>query len=192
MAFIETILLACGVWSVPLGILIQFIPNELVLAYGGYLVNAHDTSFFLMFMLAWSAFTLSQVLFYGIGRYGGRPVALKLYQVLRIKSDKQLQAERWFERYGTWIVCLSVLWRHLFAISAGVMRLSFRKFLFATTAAFAVWSLIFIQIGFLLGDNWRHIGHYTHRFMPFLIIGIVIVVTVRYVKNHPKFANKSA
>lgn len=190
--FLEQFLAGCGVLSIPLGILIQVIPNELVLAYGGYLVGSLDASFLLIFLIAWAAFVVSQVALYALGRYGGRPVALRVYRSFRIKHEKQLQAESWFEKYGAWIVCLSVIWRQLFAISAGVMRLSFRKFLTVTTIIFAVWSFVFVKVGIMLGSNWRLIGEFTHTFVPYIAIGIGLVLLVRYVRSHPNFTKKSA
>lgn len=190
--FLEQLLAGCGVYSIPLGIFIQLIPNELVLAYGGYLVGSLDASFLFIFLLAWSAFVMSQVVLYGIGRYGGRPVALRLYRSFRIKHEKQLQAESWFEKYGAWIVCLSVIWRQLFAVSAGVMRLSFRKFLTVTTVVFAVWSFVFVKVGMMLGSNWRLIGEFTHGLFPYVGLGIGVFFFVRYVRAHPNFKKKSA
>ncbi|WP_214881988.1 MULTISPECIES: DedA family protein [unclassified Exiguobacterium] len=192
MNVLEHLLAACGVFSIPIGILIQFIPNELVLAYGGFLVDSHDAPFFLMFLLAWFSFTLSQIALYWIGRYGGRPVALKLYRYFRIRSDKQLRAERWFEKYGAWIVCLSLFWRQLFAVSAGVMRLSFRKFLTVTTLIFAAWSFVFIHVGMMLGNNWRMIGHFMDNVLPFLAFGIGTTLVIRHFRHQPKRMKESA
>ncbi|WP_214823297.1 DedA family protein [Exiguobacterium sp. s28] len=190
--FLEQLLLGCGVFSVPLGIFIQLIPNELVLAYGGYLTGSLDTSFLFVFLLAWAAFVISQIVLYGIGRYGGRPVALRLYRSFRISEAKQRRAETWFETYGAWIVCLSVIWRQLFAVSAGVMRLSFRKFLTVTVLIFAVWSFIFVKLGMMLGDNWRHIGEVTHGFLPYVGITIVLFFLIRYIRANPRLFKKSA
>nr|WP_251132333.1 DedA family protein [Exiguobacterium sp. E4787] len=190
--FLEQILLGCGVFSVPLGIFIQFIPNELVLAYGGHLIGSLDTSFLFVFLLAWSAFVLSQIVLYWIGRYGGRPVALRLYRSFRISEMKQQRAETWFETYGAWIVCLSVVWRQLFAISAGVMKLSFKKFVTVTIIAFGVWSFLFIKLGMMLGENWRHIGDITHGFLPYLIAGIGLFMLIRYLRANPHLFKKSA
>ena len=190
--FLEQLLAGCGIFSIPLGIFVQVIPNELVLAYGGYLVGSLDTSFLLIFLLAWSAFVVTQVALYGIGRYGGRPVALRLYRSFRIKPEKQLQAESWFERYGAWIVCLSVIWRQLFAVSAGVLQLSFRKFLTVTVVIFAVWSFVFVKLGMMLGSNWRQIGEVTHGFFPYIGLGIILFFIVRYVCKHPNLMKKSA
>lgn len=190
--FLEQLLVGCGVFSIPLGIFIQLIPNELVLAYGGYLVGSLDASFLLIFLLAWVAFVTSQVGLYWIGRYGGRPVALKLYRSFRIKPEKQLQAEAWFEKYGAWIVCLSLIWRQLFAISAGVMRLSFRKFFVVTTLVFAVWSFVFVKVGMMLGSNWRQIGAFMHGFGPYVLLAIALFFGVRYILSHPSILKKSA
>ncbi len=190
--FLEQLLVGCGVFSIPLGIFIQLIPNELVLAYGGYLVGSLDASFLFIFLLAWSAFVTSQVGLYWIGRYGGRPVALKLYRSFRIKPEKQLQAEAWFEKYGAWIVCLSLIWRQLFAISAGVMRLSFRKFFVVTTIVFAAWSFVFIKVGLMLGSNWRQIGEFMHGFGPYVGFGIALFFLIRYIRSNPSIIKKSA
>lgn len=190
--FLEQLLLGCGVFSVPLGIFIQLIPNELVLAYGGYLTGSLDVSFLFVFLLAWTAFVLSQVALYWIGRYGGRPVALRLYKSFRISEAKQRQAEKWFEKYGAWIVCLSVVWRQLFAVSAGVMRLSFRKFLTVTALIFAIWSFVFVKLGMMLGSNWHQIGEVTHGFMPYVVIGLALFFLVRYIRANPRLFKKSA
>ncbi|MBR2076516.1 MAG: DedA family protein, partial [Exiguobacterium sp.] len=110
----------------------------------------------------------------------------------RIRQDKQLRAERWFEKYGAWIVCLSLFWRQLFAVSAGVMRLSFRKFLSVTTLIFAIWSFIFIHVGMMLGSNWRMIGHFMDDVIPFLALAVGIALIVRHVRQQPKRVKESA
>ena len=72
------------------------------------------------------------------------------------------------------------------------MRLSFRKFLTVTVLIFAVWSFIFVKLGMMLGDNWRHIGEVTHGFLPYVGITIVLFFLIRYIRANPRLFKKSA
>jgi membrane protein DedA with SNARE-associated domain len=66
----------------------------------------------------------------------------------------------WFERRGRWTLLIGYFIpgvRHLTGYVAGASELSFSNFaLFAYTGAFC-WALIFITLGYMLGEQWNRV-----------------------------------
>ncbi|UUZ83412.1 DedA family protein [Paenibacillus sp. P26] len=132
--FIESL----GVWGILLGLMLEVIPSEIVLAYGGYLVSRGEVSLTGAIVFGTIGRLVQQVILYWIGRYGGRPFLDKFGKFLHLKPKHLDKAEEWFNRYGAGMVFtarfLPVL-RQAISIPAGMARMSMLKFLFTRCSA---------------------------------------------------------
>ncbi len=63
-----------GYWGIMLGLMIEIIPSEIVLAYAGYLVFNGSISFLGAVVFGTVGGVIAQIFIYWIGRYGGRPI----------------------------------------------------------------------------------------------------------------------
>jgi len=171
---------ALGYWGIMLGLMIEVIPSEIVLSFGGYLVSQSEITFLGAVIFGSIGGTLAQIFVYAIGRYGGRPF-LEKYGKYVLISTKQLDiSEKWFKRYGTGIVFTArfiPIVRHAISIPAGIAKMSLPRFTILTTLAIIPWSIAFIYLGMTLGDNWRAIDEKAEPYIvPFIILSLFLTI----------------
>ena len=58
-----------AIWGIFLGLMVEVVPNELLLAYAGYFVSAGQITFIGAIVCAVIGGTLAQIVLYAIGRY---------------------------------------------------------------------------------------------------------------------------
>nr|WP_275984000.1 DedA family protein [Paenibacillus hamazuiensis] len=157
MTFIEGL----GYWGILLGLMLEVIPSELVLSYGGYLVSQPGgISFAGAVIFGTIGCVLQQYILYWIGRYGGRPVVEKYGKFLGLKKHYLNVAESWFERYGAGMVFTArfiPVVRQAISIPAGLAKMPLWKFTLYTTLGTIPWAILFVYLGKTLGDNWEQI-----------------------------------
>jgi membrane protein DedA with SNARE-associated domain len=171
-----------GYWGIMLGLMIEVIPSEVVLAFAGFLVQRGDINFIEAVIFGTIGGTIAQIFVYWIGRYGGRPFLRKFGRYIFIKEKQIDQAEDWFNRYGTGVIFTArfiPVVRHAISIPAGMARMPLGKFTLYTTLAIIPWSIMFIYLGKTLGANYKDIGAKAAPYiMP--IVMLAVVVTVLY------------
>ncbi|MFJ7745547.1 DedA family protein [Peribacillus sp. NPDC097295] len=172
-----------GYIGILLGLMVEVIPSELVLGYGGYLVGLGRMNFLLAVIAGVVGGTIAQLFLYWAGYYGGRTFLSKYGKYIFIKEKHIAMAEEWFERYGVGVVFTArfiPVVRHAISIPAGIARMSVWKFTFYTVAAVIPWTIVFLSLGRLLGENWQQIRELT---TPYLIpvAGFSFVLIMLYI-----------
>lgn len=172
-----------GYFGIIVGLAIEVIPSEVVLAYGGYLVshNGGGTMDYLIAVLCGTiGALLQQWILYAIGRYGGRPVVEKFGKFLHIKPKHIDKAEQWFEKYGSMIVFTGrfvPVMRQVVSIPAGMARMNLTKFTVLSFLASLPWSLLFVGLGWSLGSQWEKIDEKAAPYVqPAILIAIALLV----------------
>lgn len=165
-----------GYWGILLGLLVEVIPSEIVLSYGGFLISTGEIHFFGALVCGVIGGTLAQVFLYWIGYYGGRPFLARYGKFLFI-SNKHLDAsERWFEKYGTGVIFsarfIPVI-RHAISIPAGIAKMPLSHFTLLTFGAMIPWTILFLLLGMELGSHWQDIREYAKPVL-FPIIGVAL------------------
>lgn len=178
--FIQSIFLFIsdlGYIGIMLGLMVEVIPSEIVLAYGGYLISAEKISFFGAAIAGVIGGTIAQWFLYWLGSYGGRPVLDKYGKYILIRPKHIDLAEQWFNRYGTGVIFTArfiPVVRHAISIPAGIARMSFLKFTIYTVLAIIPWTILFLYLGFTLGPKWEQIHKVAQPYVTPIIIGAVI------------------
>lgn len=175
------LLTSFGYIGIALGLMVEIIPSEVVLAYGGYMVTKGTITFWGAVIAGIIGGTISQWFLYWIGAYGGRPFLQKYGKYLFIREKHLDVSEKWFREYGTGIVFSArfvPVVRHAISIPAGIAKMSFWKFTFLTILAMIPWSMLFIYLGIQLKENWINIEeiatNYTIPFIVFAFVGVVL------------------
>lgn len=84
--YLFEIIRSLGYFGIMLGLMVEVIPSEIVLAYGGFLVSSGHINFFGAVVFGTIGGVLAQLFIYWIGRYGGRPVLDKYGKYILIKK----------------------------------------------------------------------------------------------------------
>jgi len=93
----------------------------------------------------------------------GRTVgtAVLHHRALRRHRAALARAERWFKRYGLWLLAFSFFvpgTRHVSAITAGSASLGYRRFAAAAYPGAFVWSCAYLSLGYFAGDRWPSVA----------------------------------
>lgn len=172
-----------GYIGILLGLMVEVIPSELVLGYGGYLIGMGKMNFLGAVIAGVVGGTIAQLFLYWAGYYGGRTFLLKYGKYIFIKEAHMIMAEEWFQRYGVGVVFTArfiPVVRHAISIPAGIARMSAWTFTFYTVAAVIPWTILFLSLGRILGENWQQIREIT---APYLIpvAGFSFVLIMLYI-----------
>ncbi len=132
----------------------------------------------------------SDIMVYGIGRYGARRLLSIPFFQKWIGLARVRKVETYFKKYGMKTLFFGRFvpfgMRNILFMSAGMARMKFFYFLVVDALALTVTSSILFYLGFKLGENFRMIFPYLDRFkFVFIAVGagIVIVFVVRYWKK---------
>lgn len=161
------------------------IPSEAVLPLAGFMVGRGEMNFWGAVGAATAGAVAGALILYALGRWGGRPLVLRYGFILRVDAEALDRAETWFTRYGDWVVLgarVIPLARSVVSIPAGTMRMPLLRFTVLTTLGTAVWNIILIWAGQLLGENWESVSTWagTYSNVVVALIGAAILVYAAY------------
>ena len=181
--FVHSILLFLtnlGYLGIALGLMIEIIPSEIVLAYAGYLVSQGSINFAGAMIAGVIGGTIAQLFIYWIGAYGGRPFLKKFGKFLFIHKKHIDIAESWFNKFGTGVIFAArfiPIVRHAISIPAGISKMSLKKFTLYTALAVIPWSFLFIYLGNQLSSNWQNVNEFAKPYVqPAMIIALILIV----------------
>lgn len=170
-----------GYFGIALGLMIEIIPSEIVLSYGGFMISQGTIGWPLAIVAAVIGGLFSQLFLYWFARYGGRPLILKYGKYLLITEHHLDLAERWFVKYGQGVIFgarfIPVV-RHAISIPAGLAKMDQTKFSVYTILAIIPWSILFLYLGDTLGTNWRSIKEVATPYTNGVLIAAVVMIIV--------------
>ena len=178
-----------GYFGIALGLMIEIIPSEIVLGYGGYMIAQGHLNFIGAVIAGTIGGTIAQLFLYWAGYYGGRPFLEKYGKFVLIKKSHIDIAEQWFEKYGAGVIFSArfiPVVRHAISIPAGIAKMSPTKFTLYTVAAVLPWSILFLYLGKVLGSNWSHIKEYAQPYVMPIIIAAVVLGAIYFIIKKTK------
>jgi membrane protein DedA with SNARE-associated domain len=178
-----------GYLGIALGLMIEVIPSEIVLGYGGYMISEGILGYPGAVIAGTIGGTLAQLFLYWAGYYGGRPFLEKYGKYVFIKKKQIDLSEQWFRKYGVGVIFFArfiPVVRHAISIPAGIAKMSAAKFTFYTVAAIIPWTILFLYLGHALGENWSHIKEYAAQYTLPILIGAVILGVIYFLIKRTK------
>ncbi|PZM61749.1 DedA family protein [Paenibacillus dendritiformis] len=182
-----------GEWGIMLGLMIEVIPSEIVLAYGGFLVSIQEITFVEAVIFGVIGGVIAQLFVYWIGRYGGRPVLERYGKYILIQPHHIAKSEEWFQKYGTGVIFTArfvPVVRHAISIPAGISKMNVWRFTLLTTLAVIPWTILFVYLGFVLGDKWEQIDDVAGKWVkPFVLVALallIVYVVIKYTYSKKK------
>jgi len=157
------------------------LPSELIMPFAGYLVFQGKLSLFWAATAGAIGCNLGSLVAYEIGRYGGRPLVEKFGSYILMGRRELDWADGFFLRWGQAAVFIGRLLpviRTFIALPAGIARMPRGRFHLYTFLGSWPWCFGLGYLGMKLGENWRSLSQYFHRFDA--VIGLVLVAGVAY------------
>jgi len=162
------------------------LPSEIIMPFAGYLVYVGSMNLWVVAMAGAAGCVLGSLLAYALGARGGRPLVQKYGRYVLVSQRDLDLADSWFRRHGDITVFVGRLLpiiRTFIAFPAGVARMPIWRFIVYSFLGSFIWCWLLAWIGVKLGENWRTLGGYFHRFDT--VIGMVLVaVFAWYVWRH--------
>ena len=142
----------------------QPIPSEVIMSVAGVAAGQGKLNYWAVVAAGTAGAMLGNILWYLAARALGiqrlEPIIRRWGRWITMSWDEVKRAERWFSQHGTFFVFLGRLLptvRSLVSIPAGLLKMSFRRFLLASTLGTAGWTAIIAYAGFKLGENFTDI-----------------------------------
>lgn len=164
------------------------LPSEVIMPFSGYLVFKHEFTLWGVALAGAVGCVVGSLIAYAIGAYGGRALVHRYGRYVLISHQDLALADRWFARHGgitVFIGRLLPIIRTFIALPAGISRMPLTPFIVYTFVGSLIWCYGLAWIGIKLGENWRTLGSYFHRFDTLIAI-VLVLAAAWYVRRHWK------
>jgi membrane protein DedA with SNARE-associated domain len=170
------------------------VPGDTVVVFAAWLVGRtnHDLGAVLLATTAGSE--AGFMTFYAFGRLIDPDYFVRRnFRLLPAQSF--LQARRWFERWGYWVVLLNRFLsgvRSVISIVCGMYRLSWVRVLALSTVGCLVWNALLVGAGFMLGSNWKSIEGIFRRYNQILLAAAGLTLVAWWLRARHRKKQRSA
>jgi len=162
------------------------IPGDTVTAFGAFLVGTQRLSFFGVYLATTLGSLGGFMCLFWVGILLGRRFFLERdYRFF--KAEKIIRAEEWFRRFGYLIILLNRFFpgiRSVISVAAGITKLRPLSVAFLALVSCALWNLMWIVFGYMLGSNWATVRDRMNTIMArynlavFIITGLFVLFLV--------------
>lgn len=162
------------------------LPSELIMPFAGYLVFEGTMKLFWVATAGAIGCNVGSLMAYEIGCYGGRPLVVRYGRWILLGQRELDWADRFFARWGYLAVFIGRLLpviRTFIALPAGVARMPRLRFHVYTFLGSWPWCFALAWFGMKLGENWRELGKYLHKFDA-VILALIIIGLVWFFWSH--------
>lgn len=156
------------------------IPSELVMPFAGFLIAEGEMTFFWVIFSSIIGSLVGSLLSYYIGYKGGKRFLIKYGKYFLLDEEHLAKTEQWFSKKGELTILIGrfiPVVRHFISIPAGFGKMNLKRFILYTTIGAGIWNSFLTYIGFVLGNNWENISHYS----DYLSWGVLIILALAFV-----------
>jgi membrane protein DedA with SNARE-associated domain len=150
--------------------------------FAGFNVSDGQYSLFAAVAVGSVANLIGSWIAYAVGYYGRIDILEKHGKKLHVKKSHLETADRWFEKYGDWIVlvsrCLPII-RTFISLPAGVARMPFWRFSVFTLIGCIPWVFMLTFIGKEAGDNWEQWKDNLH-YVDYAVAAAIVVAAIYF------------
>jgi len=172
-----------GYWAVGGTLLLENagipLPGETVLLLASFLAySEHDLRLPWIIVVATIAATLGDNLGFAVGYHGGRALLVRYQSLFRIQSSTLARGENLFSRYGALTVFFARFVAGMRIIAgplAGVLRMSWRKFLLFNFLGALLWVSVISSAGYFFGRHWGRLQRDVKRFDLLVVVLLALV-----------------
>jgi membrane protein DedA with SNARE-associated domain len=162
------------------------LPSELIMPFAGYLVFTGTMKLFWVATAGAIGCNLGSLVAYEIGCYGGRPLVERYGRWILLSHRELDWADRFFLRWGYLAVVIARMLpvvRTFIALPAGIARMPRARFHIYTFLGSWPWCLALAYFGMKMGEHWRELGKYLHKF-DVVIVAVLGIGFIWFVWSH--------
>lgn len=140
-------LLALGIIGLP-------VPDEVMMTFVGYLSSTSILDLKMAVFVSFLGSMTGMLMSYFIGHKMGISFLEKYGKWVRLTPARLYRAERWFRRYGPWMIPIAYFIpgiRHVSSYLSGISGMNKRVYLKFASAGAIFWCLFFILFGYFIG-----------------------------------------
>ncbi len=155
------------------------LPSEIIMPFAGYLVSTGQLNLWLVALAGAVGCNIGSTIAYGIGAWGGRPLAERWGRYVLLNTHDIDVAEGFFTRFGVATVFIGRLLpvvRTFIALPAGFARMNMWKFQIYSFVGSFIWSLGLAYVGEQLGIQWDSNPALKSAFHSADLVIVVVVV----------------
>jgi membrane protein DedA with SNARE-associated domain len=155
------------------------LPSEVIMPFSGSLVASGRFGLNKVAIAGAVGCLLGSYVAYFAGAHGGRRFLERYGRWLLIAPHELEVADRFFEKWGSPAVFFSRLLpvvRTFIAFPAGVARMRLLPFTIYTLIGSYIWCLVLAYAGLKLGQHWKELAPYFHRFDT--AIGLLLAIGI--------------
>ncbi|MBN1893818.1 DedA family protein [bacterium] len=160
------------------------IPSEAVMPFVGFLVADGKWNLWLAVTATTAGSLSGSLLSYLMGRYGGKPLVLRVGKYLLLDRHDLEITERFFgKRRGLFTLFISrfiPVIRHFISIPAGTGRMPVLPFAAVTLAGATLWNGFLLALGYKLRENWGLVQKYSHQ-VDLVVLFIILIVMIGFI-----------
>lgn len=170
------------------------LPSELIMPFAGYLVFSGTMKLLWVATAGAIGCNLGSLIAYEIGAYGGRPLVERYGRWVLMGKHELDWADRFFARWGylaVFVARMLPVVRTFIALPAGIARMPRLRFHLYTFLGSWPWCFLLAWFGMKMGENWRELGKYLHKF-DVVIVVVIAAGIIWFVRSHWKNRLKTA
>lgn len=155
-------------------------PSDLAIAFGGSLVGIGKLGLVATIVSATLGSTAGFILMYYVGLLLGKRL-IDSGKPRFLPFDKIRTAERWFQKYGYWIVVMNRFLsgtRAVISFFVGLSELPVIITLPLCALSALLWNSLLVYGGSVLGHNWRLLDHYLEIYGYAVLMLVAIVLSI--------------
>jgi membrane protein DedA with SNARE-associated domain len=133
------------------------LPGDTITAFGAFLAGTGRLDFVPVYFSTTIGSLIGFLSIFYLGRYLGRNFFME-NNFPFFKAESIKKAERWFRRYGYFIIALNRFLpgiRSVIALAGGISRLHPMASALLALLSCAIWNFAWISMGYVLGNNWE-------------------------------------
>jgi membrane protein DedA with SNARE-associated domain len=156
-------------------------PSDVIVAFSGALSVVASLSLPIVIVCAVAGSTSGFIVMYFIGKFAGDKI-LEKGKIKFISKEAVFTVERWFQKYGYWLIIANRFLagtRAIISFFAGMSELDLKRTAILSAISALVWNLILIFVGFYVGHNLSKISEYISTYNK-VVFGILILVALIY------------
>ena len=162
------------------------LPSELIMPFAGFLVYEGKMKLLWVATAGAIGCNVGSLVAYEIGCYGGRPLVVRYGRWILLGRRELEWADRFFARWGylaVFIARLLPVIRTFIALPAGIAHMPRLRFHIYTFLGSWPWCFGLAWFGMKLGQNWRELGKYFHKFDA-VILAILVIGLAWFLWSH--------